>query len=250
MSLRNNKSRNIETNTYDCCHCGKKYKSCAGKCYHEKRCSKNEALFQNTRSETALQFKHLQDQILELHNIITTASGNDVVPSTTTNNITNNTQNITQINIVDFGQENLSSLTHEFLKDCLLRCQPTETLPDDNENGMTKLWKKINSIPENRNVRVRNISHGFMEKRENNRWVPECKDVLLDQMITKSYMIMDTFKGSNRDDLEEDNDFQGVIEDIEEYLYEVGRKDPKLWAEIKRSLYNLLMKDRDTIRGI
>ena len=61
---------------------------------------------------------------------------------------------------------------------------------------------------------------------------------------------MDTFKGSNRDDLEEDNDFQGVIEDIEEYLYEVGRKDPKLWAEIKRSLYNLLMKDRDTIRGI
>ena len=164
MSLRNNKSRNIETNTYDCCHCGKKYKSCAGKCYHEKRCSKNEALFQNTRSETALQFKHLQDQILELHNIITTASGNDVVPSTTTNNITNNTQNITQINIVDFGQENLSSLTHEFLKDCLLRCQPTETLPDDNENGMTKLWKKINSIPENRNVRVRNISHGFYGK--------------------------------------------------------------------------------------
>jgi len=242
---------NKETNTYDCKYCGKKYKTSAGKSYHNKRCTKKNkpvetvATTEKERVDVLEQKnKELEEQIQELRRLVIAAphilnnNNNTNSHNTQNNNITNN------INILDFGSENTSTLTHEFLKDCLYRCQPIETLPEDGENGLTKLIKHIHSLPENKNVRVRNLNQCLMEKRQDNRWIAADKSAVLDEMVSKGYQIIDKFKDRNRDDLEDDVQFQGVIEDIDEYLDEVSTKNKHVVGPIKRDVYIMLINDK------
>jgi len=242
LRTRDVNALNKETMTYNCNFCARSYKTCAGKCYHVKRCPKNPAIYKNPTVPNA-EISELRDEIKELREEIRRRDGCYGTTTTTTigsnNTITNN------INILDFGKENTAGLSYEFLKDCLYRCQPIETLPEDGENGLAKLIKHIHSIPENRNVRVRNQNMCLMEKRQGNKWVTVDKNAVLDDMMSNGYQIIDKFKSRNRDDLEDDILFQGVIEEIDEYLDEVASNNKHVIGPIKRDIYIMLVNEKD-----
>jgi hypothetical protein len=147
--------------------------------------------------------------------------------------------------ILDFGKENLTLLSSEFLKDCLYRCQPTEMLPTDSENGLSKLIKHIHSISENKTVRIRNVNKCLLDKRIDNKWITDYKNTILDQMVQNGYKVIDTFKDSHRDDIESDGRFDGIIEEIDEYLIDVRANKQAVTDPTKKDAYMMLINEKN-----
>ena len=248
LPVRNTESLNKDTNTYDCEFCGRQYNSCAGKSYHVKRCPKNKALIERIKTAPLDEIQELRKEIIELRqksNKLELIMAQQREMPGSNNNINSNNSITNNINILDFGKENTSTLSHEFLKDCLFRCQPIETLPDDGENGIIKLIKHIHSIPENKNVRIRNQNLCIMEKRLDNKWVAADKNAVLNDMICKGYQIIDKFKSRHRSKLENDDQFEGIIEEIDDYLDEIAAQNKHVIGSIKRDVYIMLINDKN-----
>ena len=250
--VREPRSYNPETQKYACNYCKKEFATSNGRYQHGKRCHVKNAKKTATPTLPVVVTNANDDRILALEKQIQTmqqqiASFGMAINNTsiTNTNISNSNNNINNnITIVDFGKENLSSLTPEFMKECLLRCQPTETLPADGINGITKLLTQIYSIPENKNVRLRNRNQNLFEIFADNHWLFSRKKVVLDSMVKSGYNIINKFKLRNKEDLEEDYAFEGIMEEITEYLNEVRDLKESVCSSIKDDLYIMLINDK------
>jgi hypothetical protein len=251
--LENVRVRNVSTldpvtNEWRCSICNKQFKTFSIKTYHMKKCTGEKLLNDTLVKQSEMnalqeQVKTLQQKLLQLD--IQNKEGVKYNTSFTGNNNTaNNTNNVTNV-ILDFGKENLTLLSSEFLKDCLYRCQPTEMLPTDGENGLSKLIKHIHSISENKTVRIRNVNKCLLDKRIDNKWITDYKNTILDQMVQNGYKVIDTFKDSHRDDIESDGRFDGIIEEIDEYLIDVRANKQAVTDPIKKDAYMMLINEKN-----
>ena len=228
---------------YVCAHCNKSFKSASSKYNHKKNCAKQEP--------TPSVVFQMQQQIAMLTAQMASMKNSSIpINQTNNNNHTVNAPNantaIGSVNIImDFGKENLSSLTPEFIKDCLYRCQPPETLPDDRINGITKLLKELHSIPENKNVRVKNLRNSLMETRKENRWVVEDKGVVLNKMLERGFEIINTFKCDNSDIEDVDIKFMGIMDEINDYLRDLQEGQPSVCNPIKRDIWIMLINEKN-----
>lgn len=151
-------------------------------------------------------------------------------------NIQNNTinQNIT-FNINNFGSENVSYLTPEFLSYCLMNPR----------QGMTKLIDKIHyneEYPENQNLRCKSLKQNVFEKYIDSEWRACDASNTLDELIRKGYRILNTHYTDNfmnDPDLIEDEIKQRAYERFR-YLSDTTCND---YFAVKREI-RLLVKDR------
>lgn len=154
----------------------------------------------------------------------------------TTTNIQNNTINQTiTFNINNFGSENTSYLTPEFLSYCLMNPR----------QGMTKLIDKIHyneDYPENQNLRCKSLKQNVFEKYIDSEWRACDASNTLDELIRKGYRILNTHYTDNFM-----NDPEVIEDEIKQRAYERFRylSDTTCndYFAVKREI-RLLVKDR------
>ena len=152
--------------------------------------------------------------------------------STTTNNINNTVNNI---NVNNFGNENVSYLTHDFLSYCLM----------NPKQGMTKLIKNIHyneEYPENHNVRCKSLKQNIFEKYINSEWCVCDASNTLDELIKKGYRILNAHYAEHflTDPAIFDNEMKQRA--MEKFRFLGDTKSTDYFA-VKRDL-RLLVKDR------
>lgn len=155
-----------------------------------------------------------------------------VINNTTTNNITiQSTQNI----VNNFGNEDTSHLTEDFLSYCLM----------NPKKGMTKLIENIHynpDIPANFNLRCKSLKQNIFEKYVDSEWRICDASNTLDELIRRGYSIMNLYyidNVLNDPDVQED---ENKIRMFERFRF-LGDKSCNDYRAVKRDL-RLLVKDR------
>ena len=123
------------------------------------------------------------------------------------------------------------------------RARSSCPLPDDRVNGITKLLKQIHSIPENKNVRVKNLRNSLMETRKKNRI--EDKGVVLNKMLERGFEVINTFKCDNSDIEVVDIKFTGIMDEINDYLKDIQEGQPSVCNPIKRDMWIMLVNEKN-----
>jgi predicted HicB family RNase H-like nuclease len=229
--------------TYDCEFCSTKFNSRSNKSRHKKTCEKAlEAKQQATNNVIIQKLTVLTEQntvLLQQNSILSkrlqeveSKISNNVNKQITNNNVTNN---IININLNNFGDENISYLTPEFLSYCIMNPR----------KGMTSLIENIhynNSYPENQNIRCKSLKQNMFEKFVNSEWRACDATNTLDELIRKGYRILNTHYTDNLM-----NDPEILEDEIKQRAYEKFRflSDPSCqdYFAVRREI-RLLIKDR------
>ncbi len=214
--------RKLNSKTYDCEYCHKKFNSAAGKCQHKKIC-KNQQSNKTSNSDIKLiTLEHLQKQIDELfknkHNV--------------TNITNNNTINITINNFCK--NENTEYLDDQILFDCFKNMDLIKLLEEIHCNP---------EHPENINVRIKNVKMNLMEYYNDGKWIVDNKKIILPKMIRNGSKIMKNYREENATYLrnELDNDYWTAYI----WLTELYEEDKTLFNQIKQQIYNLLISKKN-----
>ena len=101
-------------------------------------------------------------------------------------NIETNTQNNNQINLNNFGSEDISHISDKFMQKLL-------SIP----YGMVpKLIEKVhfsNKRPENKNIALTNKKEKFIKIFKNNKWKYKNREEIMDELINTNYTRLDDF---------------------------------------------------------
>lgn len=227
----------VTENTVVCPNCNKSIHK-AGLSRHNKTCrgskTNNECTISNEIKELKKQMQAMQSEhkkeIENLKKQIGSAPQNVIL--NTTNNTTNT--NI-MINVNNFGDENTSYLTDEFLSYCLLNPR----------KGLTSLIENIHynqEYPENHNLRCKSFKQNIFEKSINSEWRECDASNTLDELIRKGYRILNTHYTDNYM-----NDPDICDDEIKQRAYErfrfLGDTTCQDYFAVKRDV-RLLVKDR------
>ena len=163
----------------------------------------------------------------------------------TTKNTTNNIQTLNSIenqnvNIVvnSFGHENIDHLTYQII------CKLIKTAPF---TSVPLLIEKIHfdpEHPENHNIKITNKKLNYAEVVKNNKWVTANKKKVIDDVIQKSYDLLDEKYTDNKDDISEKRQerFQNFQEKYEQ-------ADEELLRNIKNDVDLLLINDTNEYKN-
>ena len=113
----------------------------------------------------------------------------------TLNSIGNQTHNVIVVN--SFGNENIDHLTDKII------CKLIQTAPF---TCIPQLVEKIHfdpEHPENHNIKITNKKMNYAEIVKDNKWVTANKKKVIDDVIQKSYNILDETYTDNKDSLSE-----------------------------------------------
>lgn len=212
--------RKKEKDLIHCEHCGKQFTSKPSMYRHKKHfCEK-----QNN--------DNLHQRVVFLEEMVKTLQANPTTYIQNQNTIQN--QNI-QIQINNFGNENTSYLTTDFLSDCILHLN----------TGMKNLVQKIHfdpNTPENHNIRFISKKHNLLEKYSNGTWQLCDKNNTLDDLIRKGYKILfrhfiENHKNVNETSTEilQRNDY------INEYFQKIMERDNSVYYQLRRDLFIMVM---------
>lgn len=158
------------------------------------------------------------------------------------NNNINIQNNIVNIKINNFGEEQLEHLTTQFLDKCLL----------EYKSGVTKLLKEIHfnpNIPENHNIRPLSKKQNTLELFSDGVWHPCDKNNTLDKMIRNGYKILFRHFLNTRIDNNITEEEEQRNEYINEYLTKIMRKEGNIYYELRRDLYMLILDGEFYIIG-
>ena len=165
----------IETvKTYDCRYCNKEFSYFQNRWRHEKICkTKNHEIIGKTNS-----------QIIKTQNNIQN------------NNTNNGTINNNTIILNNYGQENISYLKDQLMKDVL-----TELTKLNYTNAIPKLTRHIHFNPyhkENNNLEINSIRSKTAKKYINGKWVHVKKDDMLKEIHNKVVELLQKWVDSHR----------------------------------------------------
>jgi hypothetical protein len=152
--------------------------------------------------------------------------------------INNNTFNIT-INKNNFGSEDTSYLTNDFIKYCI----------ENPTRGITELIEVIHynpDHPENHNIRCKSLKKNVFEKLVDSEWTLCDASNTLDELIKKGYRIMNTYY---MDNIHNDTDIQD--DEMQQARYQffrfLGDKSSNQYFSVKRELRLLVKTKTDTL---
>jgi len=154
-----------------------------------------------------------------------TATTNIITTNNTINNINQGTinNNNIQITINNFGEENLSYISQEFLE----KCFNTEA------TGIRTVLDKIyfdHNHPENHNVRLTSLRHAITEVYKDNQWIPKGLYDTIEKMILKSTSLIITTLVTTTTPTEETMDMLRSLQSIP------GKSKTKLFNNAKGNL--------------
>jgi hypothetical protein len=243
----------LENNLKHVCNCGRSFTLPVNLYRHRKICTYTEPVIETKIEESSQVIQLLQAQLSkkdtemrerldkkdkemdELRNqveiLIEKTSSN--TPPTTTNCNTNNsnnhieTQNNIEIIVNSFGSENIDHLTDQII------CKLIKTAPF---TSVPQLIEKIHfdpEHPENHNIKITNKKLNYAEIVRNNKWVTANKKKVIDDVIQKSYDLLDEKYTENKDDISEKRqerfqNFQEKYEQADEELLRNIKNDVDL----------------------
>ena len=170
----------------------------------------------------------LQDILRTNHNTV----NNTVIIN---NNTTTNVNTINNVSLNNFGNEDTSYLSHEFLSYCLM----------NPKKGMTTLIENIHynkDYPENHNVRCKSLKQNVFERYIDSEWRVCDASNTLDELIRKGYRILNTHYAEHF--LTDPNFFDNEMKQraLEKFRF-LGDTSCTDYFAVKRDL-RLLVKDR------
>jgi hypothetical protein len=204
-------------------------------------------LQQVCRNKTEMPSNELDNQKFDISNIsihdqqtfntsnTSNTSNTTTSNSSNSNNVTTNTTHINcpTINITNFGSETTDHLSPEFIKKCLM----------DRFRGMEALIEKIHfdeNVPENNNIRLRNVKEKIVEISESNKWNPKTKNFATDTMIRNGSTIARSYYEG--DDELKKTDEERLHYAIILFLNEIQTQRSPDFYELRSRIWALIMK--------
>jgi hypothetical protein len=218
---------------YSCPHCNYQFNHSQSMYRHFKTCkSKPQPIDEtpiDTKDEKDILIQQLQAE-LEMYK----QKGN---PTIINNNNNGTIINIT-INKNNFGSEDTSYITDDFVKYCI----------ENPSRGIAQLIETIHynpEHPENHNIRCKSLKKNVFEKFIDSKWTVCDASNTLDELIKKGYRIMNTYYMSNIHDNDDilDDEIQQARYQMFRFL---GDKSHNEYYSVKREL-RLLVKSKSDI---
>lgn len=179
--------------TFDCEYCKKVFNNRSSMYRHMRICKiKTE--------ESRLEVSQLKTQIDELKSLL---SKNINVTQNTNNGTINNTH--ININLRDFGNENMMALSKEIIGDYFLNLQFRDLLENLHCDP---------DFPENQNVRIKSIKRKVLEIYKNNKWNPMTFVNGLNELLLQGHKIFKEYYKKNKESVAEEM----TREELEEIL--------------------------------
>jgi hypothetical protein len=222
--------KEYKTETTTCSSC-KKTLSKSQIARHNKICPKREKVIQMTTQDLEELTQKIKNEVINEMKALGIGTMNTGTINNTT--ITNNTYNI-QLN--NFGNENTSYLTPEFLTFCV----------NNPKRGMSSLIEKIHynkDYPENHNLRCKSLKSNVFERFVDTQWMLCDASNTLDELIRKGYKILESHisqQSSNDPDFFEDED---KVNAIQRFRIILTDKQKPEYHSVKRDL-RLLVKEK------
>lgn len=145
-------------------------------------------------------------------------------------------QNIQHNNIIminDFGKEDTSYLTSDFIENCIMNLN----------KGMTNLIKEIHfnpGYPQNHNIKLNSKKHALLEKRIDGQWMIVDKSGFIDDIVKKGHRLLHTYYISNDEFKNKiDNNYTSVVEWMNNLMY----KMPNVVHPLKRDIFALILNN-------
>ena len=219
------------------CVCGKSFSYRQGLNTHKKTCTYTEPVIESSKILQVLQDKldkkdqenqEMREEMDELRKQV------EMLLSKSTKNTTNNIQTLNSIEnqnvhivVNSFGHENIDHLTDQII------CKLIKTAPF---TSVPLLIEKIHfdpEHPENHNIKITNKKLNYAEVVKNNKWVTANKKKVIDDVIQKSYDLLDEKYTDNKDDISEKRqerfqNFQDKYEQADEELLRNIKNDVDL----------------------
>lgn len=228
--------------TYDCKFCKKKFNDRSNRTKHHKVCKKASTNVENnveTKDNidiSSIDINQMRQEIREMRNAIGELTNhlqqNPFMQNTIIQNNLTSTVNLT---INNYGNENITHLTHEFLSQCLL----------NPKKGLPSLIESIHynkDFPENHNIRFKSWKKNLLEKCIDSQWRECDASNTLDELIRKGYRILNTHYIENHM-----NDPSIYEDEFKQKLYEKFRflmdTTSHEYNAVKRDL-RILIRDR------
>jgi len=222
-------STSVNLKKYFCKHCQKKFKYRQSKSRHEKICKNGHKKVvlpvKNKNLSEQDYIKALENQIYQLcqekdeyrkqmDKLITKTDKErkDLIDKVGVTNI--------QININNYGKENLEYLTNEYVGQLL-------KLP---YNAVPQLLKHIHfnpKHPENHNIKIPNKKHKFALIRKGDKWEYRNKKNIIEDMVDTGYNILDCHMDNNKT----------IVSDKKKQNFSEFQKKFECIPKIKKDLY-------------
>ena len=197
--ITNNSVEHLDNGEYNCEYCGKRFSRQDNLKRHmdfrckEKKKNDEEILFKNLyqkeiQEKQIAKEAHQKQVEMLLEKVGTTTINNNNCGNTQTNN-----QNNIQLN--NFGQENLDMLTDKYMRKMVI--YPYTAIP--------KMIKKIHfndNFPENKNIRMLNKKDNKLQIRNNDKWEYVNKKETLESLINDKNYQLDKYYEENKDSFE------------------------------------------------
>ena len=181
------------------------------------------------------------DQLIEHNKLIMETTMNNNSNNITNNINTDNSTNIQQTNnivIRNYGNEDLSHLTQNVMDKLI-------AAPGDMIKNLTKLIHFNKNKPENMNLYIPSKKQKHMKKFKDNEWVLEPKIPLIEDIVDRNYLILDTHfeeqGGSNR--LSNENKHY-----YENYQKLMDQKDSKLMKSVREQCEYTILNNSEKVK--
>jgi hypothetical protein len=227
------------------CLCGRTFNQLSGLSRHKKKCNQTEIKIKaNNQPEQIIQLlqsqlnkkdeemrqrldkkdKEMNELRKQVEALIGKSAKNTTNHIQTQNNIENQSVNIV---VNSFGNENIDHLTDQII------CKIIKTAPF---TSVPLLIKKIHfdpDHPENHNIKITNKKLNYAEIVRDNKWVTANKKKVIDDVIQKSYELLDEKYSENKEDISEKRqerfqNFQEKYEQADEELLRNIKNDVDL----------------------
>jgi hypothetical protein len=210
------------------CKCGKRYSQNSTLSTHKKTCQiHHEHNLMKIELKEEIK-KELMEELKNNHSI-----------NNSNNTNSNNTINNNTIVVNNFGHEDISHLSPQFLEKCLFYMSM----------GVKSLTHAIHldkNKPENHTIKVTNIKSPFVSVMKDGKWIYKNKDEALSELISKENDILKSHYEENEVDMKRkwtDNKLEGV----KRWLDRLDDEDKELWTRLKEQIFLLLVNNRDII---
>jgi hypothetical protein len=220
-----------EENKKFICKCGKKYSHNTTLSAHQKKC--NDQQQDLLRIELDKVKKDLEE-LKNIHKLTTNSNINSNNSNINSNNTINNT-----IVVNNFGEEDLSKLSKEFLEFCLGRMS----------QGIERLTQEIHlnkNKPENHTIKVTNIKSPYVSVMKDGKWIYKKKDDALSDLIWKENQMLKYHYEENETDIKM-KWTENKLESVQRWLDQMDDENKELWDRLKEQIFLLLVNNRDII---
>ena len=186
-------TRDVSPNIHFCIHCGKEFKSRQGKYKHTKYYCKAK----KEEMDKDIIIKELKERNEELKNMIEKLINSKTnINKGTINNANGDINTMNNIQINNYGSENIEYITDKVFKKLLLKPMSAIT-------RLIELKHFHPKHPENHNVKITNIHDKYAKIYQDKKWLIKHKKDVVEELVENGYADFEEFKDLNEDELAE-----------------------------------------------